>query len=242
MVGPDLKGITKRRTNEWLVMFIQSPSKMLKSGDAQARVLFQEFNNTPMPDNALTVDQVNQILEYIDGGKAGNSIDTQKVALQNKIDSILKTNSIQDIERGRDLFYGALIFENEGAACISCHNAAYNKISRGGTLAKDLTKAYSRLGGFAGIKGIVASPPFPSMAETYKNHSITDEESAYIMLFLKGTDFQNKTEQAINKAGFVYSALIVGFIMTVCIALLWFRRRHRSVNNSILKRQERYSM
>lgn len=240
-VGPDLKGITKRRTNDWLVQFIQSSGKLIKSGDPDAVAVFKQFNNIPMPDNALTVDQVNKILAHIDGGAGGAAIDPKQAALQHKVDSMLKTNSPLDILAGKELFKGERRLENGGASCTSCHNATYNNSGKGGILAKDLTKAYSRLGGFAGIKGIIASAPFPSMLATYKNHPVTEIENAQIQLFLKNTDEQNPVQPVVEKTWFLYAAMIVGLFILLTITGLWFKRKRFSVNHAILKRQERYS-
>ncbi|OFX58825.1 MAG: hypothetical protein A2066_16160 [Bacteroidetes bacterium GWB2_41_8] len=240
-VGPDLKGITKRRTNEWLVQFIQSSGKLIKSGDPDAVAVFKQFNNIPMPDNALTVDQINKILAHIDGGEGGAAIDPKQAALQHKVDSMLKTNSPLDILAGKELFNGDRRFENGGASCTSCHNATYNNSGKGGIIAKDLTKAYSRLGGFAGIKGIIASAPFPSMLATYKNHPVTEIENAQIQLFLKNTDEQNPVQPVVEKAWFFYAAMVVGLVILLTITGLWFRRKRLSVNHAILKRQEKYS-
>lgn len=241
IVGPDLKGITKRRTNEWLVQFIQSSAKLVKSGDADAVAVFRQFNNMPMPDNGFTVDQVNKILVYIDGGSGGAAIDPKQAALQHKVDSMLKANSPFDIEAGKELFNGERRFENSGAACKSCHNATYNHSGKGGILAKDLTKAYSRLGGFSGIKGIIASAPFPSMLQTYKNNPVTEEENVQLQLFLKNADEQNPGEQLVEKRWFLHASMVVGLIIILIINALWFKRRRLSVNHTILKRQERYS-
>ena len=217
MVGPDLKGVTKRRTNDWLVQFIQSSTKLVKSGDAEAVALLKQFNNIPMPDNALTVDQVNLIIKHIDGGDGGASIDPKQAALQQKADSMLKANSPLDIIAGNELFNGERRFENGGAACSSCHNATYNKKGRGGILAKDLTKAYSRLGGFAGIKGIISSSPFPSMLETYRIQPVTLEENAQLQIFLKSTDEQNPVQPLVEKTWFLHSALTVSLLILLAI-------------------------
>lgn len=242
MVGPDLKGVTKKRSATWLVSFIQSPAKMLATGDADAKALFKEFNNMPMPDYALSADQINQILSFVDGGKAGAvAVDPEKAALDRRVDSILKTNSTQDIQIGNELFNGSRRFANGAASCASCHNATFQQIATGGALAKDLTKAHSRLGGFAGVKGIIATPPFPSMLQTYKNSPLTDDEIAYLQLYLKSTDAQNATEPIVNQTWFVHSALAVGALMAFAISLLYFKRKRKSVNHDIIERQNRHS-
>ncbi len=243
LTGPDLKGVTKRRSNEWLVSFIQSSAKVINSGNADAKALYKEYENTEMPDNVLTDAQVNQILAYIDGGKTETAaVDPQKAAAKHRIDSVLKANSPNDIIEGKDLFYGNMRFENGGASCASCHNATFYKIGYGGSLAKDLTKAHSRLGGFAGTKGIIKSAPFPSMKETYKDNPITEDEAAYLQLFLKSTDAQNPVQPQVKKFWFLQYALVLSLFIALIITLIWFKRKKLSVNHAILKRQERYSI
>ncbi len=240
-IGPDLKGITKRRTNEWLVKFIQSSTAMVKAGDPDAVAVLKQYNNIPMPDNALSTEHVNKLLEFIDAGAGSAAIDPKQAALQHQADSIIKLNSPLDIQAGKELFNGEQRLENGGAACVTCHNVTYNNIGKGGILAKDLTKAWSRLGGFAGLKGIIGLAPFPSMLETYKNHQVTEIENARLQLFLKNADEQNPVQHVAEKPWFLYSALVAGLFILMVIAGLWSQRKRLSVNHSILKRQERYS-
>lgn len=66
LIGPDLKGITERRDEAWLISFIKSSQTMVKSGDEIAVQLFEEYNKIPMPDNAFTDEQVKGLLAYIE--------------------------------------------------------------------------------------------------------------------------------------------------------------------------------
>lgn len=65
LVGPDLKGVTERRSETWLISFIRSSQTMIKNGDAEAVKIFEENNKIPMPDNNLSDDQIRGILTYI---------------------------------------------------------------------------------------------------------------------------------------------------------------------------------
>ncbi len=65
LVGPDLKGVTERREQEWLVKFIQSSQTMIKNGDKLAIKVFEENNKIPMPDNAISDEDAIAILDYI---------------------------------------------------------------------------------------------------------------------------------------------------------------------------------
>ncbi len=65
LVGPDLKGITDKRDEAWLISFIQNSQQLVQSGDEQAVKVFNENNKIPMPSHALSDDQVKGILLYI---------------------------------------------------------------------------------------------------------------------------------------------------------------------------------
>ncbi len=65
LIGPDLKGVTERRDEAWLISFIKSSQTMIKSGDEIAVQMFEEYNKIPMPDNPLTDEQIKGLLSYI---------------------------------------------------------------------------------------------------------------------------------------------------------------------------------
>jgi len=64
LIGPDLKGISDRYEEQWLIDFIKSSQTMVKNGDEAAIKIFDEYK-IPMPDNAYTDEQVISILNYI---------------------------------------------------------------------------------------------------------------------------------------------------------------------------------
>ena len=53
-VGPDLSGLTDRRSGEWINKFIISPQSVISGGDAVAKALLAEYSNIMMPDQALS--------------------------------------------------------------------------------------------------------------------------------------------------------------------------------------------
>jgi nitrite reductase (NO-forming) len=72
-LGPDLAGVTKRRSTEWLTRWLKSPEKMLET-DADAKALLKESNNIPMPNQNLGDAEIRQYIEYfkwIDAKPAG---------------------------------------------------------------------------------------------------------------------------------------------------------------------------
>ena len=62
-LGPDLAGVTKRRSDDWLAKWLKSPEKMLES-DADAKALLKEFNNIPMPNQSLGDAEIKQYIRY----------------------------------------------------------------------------------------------------------------------------------------------------------------------------------
>ncbi len=68
LVGPDLKGITERRDEAWLIKFIQNSQALIAAGDETAVKVFNENSKIPMPAHSLSDDQVKGILKYIAAG------------------------------------------------------------------------------------------------------------------------------------------------------------------------------
>jgi len=62
-LGPDLAGVTKKRSDAWLARWLKEPEKMLQT-DADAKALLKEYNNIPMPNQALTDAEVQQYIKY----------------------------------------------------------------------------------------------------------------------------------------------------------------------------------
>jgi len=65
-IGPDLAGVTKSRQRAWLQKYLLAPDKVLASGDPVATKLFEKFKRVPMPNLALSPDDVSVILEYLE--------------------------------------------------------------------------------------------------------------------------------------------------------------------------------
>ncbi|MCO6499161.1 MAG: c-type cytochrome [Vicingus serpentipes] len=65
VVGPGLKGINEKREKEWLIKWITNSGELIASGDADAQAIFDEYNNVPMPPQAVSVEDIDAILAYI---------------------------------------------------------------------------------------------------------------------------------------------------------------------------------
>jgi nitrite reductase (NO-forming) len=62
-LGPDLAGVTKHRSVDWLTRWLKEPEKMLQT-DADAKALLKEYNNIPMPNQALSDTEVKEYIKY----------------------------------------------------------------------------------------------------------------------------------------------------------------------------------
>src|SRR5580658_6387001 len=62
LVGPDLKGVQDRHSEEWILKWVKGSEAMVKSGDKDAVKLFTDNNSLPMPDQALADNDIKLIL------------------------------------------------------------------------------------------------------------------------------------------------------------------------------------
>jgi len=63
LVGPDLAGVTQRRTDAFIVGMIMNPDSML-TNDADARQLLAEYY-TPMTNQGISADESQALLAYL---------------------------------------------------------------------------------------------------------------------------------------------------------------------------------
>ena len=239
LVGPDLLGVNEKRDAEWLMNFIKSPKAMVDAGDETAVALLAEFNQIMMTDQAhLGDDQINSILAYIDEETQARNATASSGEEVEVVEEVPIVYTAEDVEAGLNLFSGKMSLTNGGPSCVTCHNVTNDQLISGGLLAKDLTNAYERMGGDAGVAGIIGTPPFPAMATAYANNEISDEEVFALTAFLKHADEVSET-QIVNSGASIFlfgggGGLIVLFII---IALLWKNRIRQAVKHDIFKRQ-----
>ena len=62
-LGPDLAGVTARRSKAWLTKWLKSPERMLES-DADAKAMLQEYAGVPMPNQNLSDAEIRQYIRY----------------------------------------------------------------------------------------------------------------------------------------------------------------------------------
>jgi mono/diheme cytochrome c family protein len=238
LVGPDLTGVTERRSEDWVKSFIENSQAMVKAGDADAVAIFDEYK-VPMSSFAFTDQEMTALVGYLAGfgAKTETAGATAEVVEEAPIEY-----TAEDLANGRAYFQGGMRLSGGGPSCISCHNVTNEEVIPGGLMAKDLTNAFSRMGGHAGVAGILGAPPFPAMTNSYSGSAaLTEGEIHALAAFLKSAD--EASDQDV--AGFEgeTSMLLYGFgglfIILIIIGITWKGRLMKSVKHDIDKRQLR---
>lgn len=65
-VGPDLAGLSARRTQAWIKAYMTAPEKLRAAGDATAMDLNRRFSAVRMPNLSLSENDANDLIAYID--------------------------------------------------------------------------------------------------------------------------------------------------------------------------------
>ena len=239
LVGPGLANIHKKRSEDWIISFVQSSQSLIKSGDADAIAIYEEYSKIQMPDQNLSNDQVQSIIAYISENSpqekatdAGSQEDLTETTSEP-----VREPTEDDILKGENLFVGNMNLANGGPTCNSCHNITYDNVMTGGTLAKDLTEVHARMGN-AGVKAILSSPPFPAMKQAYIGSPLTEDEIFQLTAFLNKVN-EDKIYQHPRDFGqrMLLSGIIGALILMGIFPALWFRRKSNSVNKRIYDRQ-----
>ncbi len=240
LVGPDLINITQKRSKEWLNKFIKSPQSLIKSGDKDAVAILNEFNQILMPDQNITDTQINDILKYIEENSPQTSATNAPTQEPQKPEEPIisdKKAYASLVEKGAKLFDGRIRFQNGGPTCVACHNVNSYAITGGGSLAKDLTDVYTRIGD-EGIKGVLSGLPFPAMKNSFENHPVTEEEAAAVSAFLRQVSKDSRETNPFDYASLLVWGGLPGILILLGIySFIWYNRKKKTVNHSIYSRQ-----
>ncbi len=229
LVGPDLLGVSERRSEEWLVKFVQHSQAMVEAGDPVAVALFEEHNKVAMPDQPLTKAEILAVAEYAKTPHVAAAAQPAEPAPVELTE--------EDIVLGQNLFQGRVRLSNGGPACNSCHDVTNDAVIGGGILAKELTTVFSRLGG-PGVRAILGSPPFPVMQKAYEDDPLTESEVKALVGFLEQADRDKSLQQPRDYGMGLFASGVAGSgILLGIYSLLWRRRKRKSVNQSIYDRQ-----
>ena len=227
-VGPDLKGISGKRDSEWLVRFTAAPDRLIAQEDLIAKELVAEFG-LPMPNLGVSEEEARAIIEYIDE-QSGVSQPTVTAPVGNPLAS--DTAGARP-EAGKLLFTGKARFQNGGASCLSCHNAAGVGVVGGGTTGKDLTPSYSAIGE-AGLTTIMKTAPFPMMKEIYGPKPLLDDEIASVVAFLGDAETAKETQPPQSPVIFFALSAAVA-VVTIAGFQFWWRGRLSGVRRPLVK-------
>lgn len=210
--GPDLLGVAERRDPDWLEHWLAEPDKMIADGDPIALQLLAQYNNVPMPNQHLSLFEIDALLAYLGVAEAAHPTDAQQQAAP-----------VGNAGAGKDLFTGAQGLANGGTACIACHDTAALGGPGGGLLGPDLTQAAQRYGGEAGLRGVLGTIAFPSMAPIYQNRPLAPQEQADLAAFLAQSTGKNAPSRGLRHV--IVYLLAFGAMDAFLIGLFVWRRR-----------------
>jgi len=174
LVGPDLKGVTDRRSRGWLSAWIASPGALIAAGDAAAIALADKFKPLLMPAMGLRADEIVALVEYLAAG--GPEADARRARR-------IETATSTEVDTGRALFAGRRAFASGGASCFSCHRLG-TALGNGGTLGPDLSTAYARYQDKA-LAALLVRGCFPGAAPRAARAALTDDELFALKAFLR---------------------------------------------------------
>jgi mono/diheme cytochrome c family protein len=231
--GPDLKGVTSRRTKDWLHGYILSPATMKDKGDPVAADLFRKFPATVMPDQTLTPEQIDSILALITDLTNKNQPFIPPGA---KLSRAIMPG---DVDGGWQLFMGRARLQNGGAACISCHSIKDVGVLGGGTLGPDLTAANIKYRD-PELISILQNPNFPTMATVFATHGLTNEEIVKLFALFQDSKLRNPMPPA--QAGVVqldpkfFVVGVAAMLLVLMLLHLAWRNRLHGVREELVER------
>jgi cytochrome c2 len=214
-VGPDLKGVTTKEDHAWLVKWVSSPSAVIKSGDSHAAQLVKQYP-VQMPDLGLSSGDVDAVLGYIAQQSGGGAATTSTQAAG------APALPAGDGTVGRERFVGSVRFAKGGPPCMSCHTISGIGALGGGTLGPDLTNAYNKYGGDAGLASFLSGVPTPTMNAVWSRQPLQPKEIADLVAFIKEGAVAQRPLSAIGQLAIL---AVIGLVIVVLIGALYWRNR-----------------
>lgn len=213
-VGPDLKGVTERRPEQWILKFIKDSQAVIQSGDPVANELFTKYKNKKMPEQDLNDDDLKEMYAFLKAGKAGGSANYRPALLPNSY----------EIEQGKLIFTGHVKLQGGGPACISCHSGGDIGVLGGGSLGPDLLMSYPNYGD-KGLNKVLSKIAFPTMIEVYNGKKLTEQENYFIRAYF--ADASKLQKQSLDRTREFSIVGILGAITCLTLLDLTFRKRRK---------------
>jgi mono/diheme cytochrome c family protein len=228
VLGPDLQGIAERRSEQWIIDFVQQSQDLVQAGDADAVAVFKEYGGFPMPDQALSDDEVREILAHIGSFAGTEAAGTEAAGTETAAPPPATAPPATDeqVALGAELFQGKAGLANGGPSCMSCHDVRSEDGAGGGSLAIDLTDAVTRLT-VPGIGAVLRNPPFPVMQRAYADHPLTDPEVEALVGFLQNADAEQELYEARAYGMQFLLAGVAGAIFLLGLYTLTWRGRRK---------------
>jgi cytochrome c551/c552 len=101
VIGPALRDVHERQSEEWIYAFIKNSQKVIKSGDEYAVDLYNQDNQTLMTSFDFSDDELNAILTYI----KSESVKEVQVAV---VDNAVEGGEVSSSSISSDNFYLSL--------------------------------------------------------------------------------------------------------------------------------------
>ena len=217
LVGPDLAGVTERRTEEWLTNWLIAPDQMLTS-DPDAQAMLAQYNNVPMPNLGLKPDEVAALIAYLGGGATTGGASAGLPA--------------GDATSGKAYFVGDKRFENGGPQCMSCHSVAGLGSLGGGNLGPDLTTS-GYVQSDAAFASFISAPSTQTMGAIWANTPLTAQEQADLYAFLSKASVTQREPSALLQIAVL---AIVGAAVLIGLAQVYWGKRSKGVRKPMIER------
>lgn len=234
--GPDLKGVTDRRTQQWLHEYIETPSALNRNGDPAAVQLFKKYAPEVMPDQTLSSEEIDSLLMLIETVTRKNEIFIPPGA------RLSRPVVASDRDGGFLIFTGRVSLKNGGTACISCHNLRAVGRLGGGTLGPDLTAVNIKYRN-PELISILQNPNFPTMKSVFGTRPLSDEEIVQLFALFQDSKLKNPTApvQTAAAAAVEPKFLLLGIAALVVVLVgsnrAW-KNRLRGVREELVRRRK----
>ena len=211
--GPDLKGVTERRAEEWLESIIIEPDRMTKD---QARQELIKKYGYEMPNLGISHDDAIRIITWLRGGGGAAQAGAPSADEQPEV---VVTPAL--VAKGKALYTGQIPFAKGGAPCVACHRISSPEIAGGNLAVSNLSASYEKMGE-KGMRGALKALKFPTMKKIYEDRPLTEDEIASLIALYK--------DAVINKGAAsttLFPAYGAGAFVAFIAGLILYKRRTR---------------
>jgi mono/diheme cytochrome c family protein len=217
--GPDLKGITGKRTADWLERIIVEPDKLTADKDPIHLALVKQYGGE-MPNLGISRKDAKKIIAWLQDVSPVPSSSGAAPAAEPAPKPVETAITPELVGQGRALFTGDIPFANGGAPCTGCHGFGYAGVP-GGNLAVDLGMRIEGVGEQV-FRRMLKSLNFPVMRKMYADKPLTDAEITALVVFSKDAIARKATPR-----GTYFPVRGVAIFVFMIVVLALYKRRVR---------------